>query len=212
MSFKGAKQKFKNWIEWLRSLEDGHKKIILWIIIAILGLVMAFFWFQGTINRIKSLDRINFNFPEMEKVNEIPIDLTLMNTELTSDWKTYTNTEYGFEIKYPENWQVKENLQDKKIFVSFIETQDDKMTYPQLIIKILDKTYQEAVDEQIFADSQNDIIFNEIPAKELLFNNPTGAIEQLIIVSKNNKTIRIESFKNSVLDLILSTFKFINEK
>jgi len=181
MSLKSVKQKFKNWVEWLRSLEDGRKKIILWIIVAILGVIMTYFWLQGTLNRIRSLDKLNFNFPEMEKIDEMPMDLTLQNIELTSNWQTYTNTEYGFEIKYPENWEVKENLQDKNIFVSFIETQEDKMNYPQLIIKILDKTYQEAIDEQVFADSQNDIIFNEIPAKELLFNNPTGAIEQLII-------------------------------
>lgn len=35
----------------------------------------------------------------------------------TSNWKTYTNTKYGFSIKYPGNWSVKESLiaSDEKI-------------------------------------------------------------------------------------------------
>ena len=27
-------------------------------------------------------------------------------TQIPSDWKTYTNKEHGFEIKYPQNWSV----------------------------------------------------------------------------------------------------------
>jgi len=27
-------------------------------------------------------------------------------TQIPSDWKTYTNKEHGFEIKYPQNWNV----------------------------------------------------------------------------------------------------------
>jgi len=27
-------------------------------------------------------------------------------TDQTADWKTYTNTQYGFEIKYPSDWKV----------------------------------------------------------------------------------------------------------
>jgi len=29
-------------------------------------------------------------------------------TDTTANWKTYTNTQYGFEVKYPTDWQVSE--------------------------------------------------------------------------------------------------------
>jgi len=29
-------------------------------------------------------------------------------SDLMSDWKTYTNQTYGFKVKYPKDWQVKE--------------------------------------------------------------------------------------------------------
>lgn len=33
----------------------------------------------------------------------------------TSDWKTYKNEEYGFEIQYPKDWKVREMKEGKKV-------------------------------------------------------------------------------------------------
>jgi hypothetical protein len=38
-----------------------------------------------------------------------PFPLAGEPTDQTADWKTYTNTQYGFEIKYPQNWFIKQN-------------------------------------------------------------------------------------------------------
>ncbi|MDD3480792.1 MAG: hypothetical protein PHW75_01005 [Patescibacteria group bacterium] len=43
---------------------------------------------------------------EEETTEEIGVDET-------ADWKTYTNSEYGFSFMYPTGWVVEDNLQDK---------------------------------------------------------------------------------------------------
>lgn len=34
----------------------------------------------------------------------------LVKTDETADWKTYTNTKYGFQIKYPLDWKVENTI------------------------------------------------------------------------------------------------------
>ena len=46
-----------------------------------------------------------------------------------ADWKTYTNTEYGFEFKYPSNYTVEqEKMTDKWVNVYLIDGKD-KLTF-----------------------------------------------------------------------------------
>jgi len=66
MDFKKIKEKTKNFVEKLRSLEDKQKKIILWTIVGILGLTMGFFWIKGVMYKLENLKAIDFDFPQME--------------------------------------------------------------------------------------------------------------------------------------------------
>jgi hypothetical protein len=62
---------------------ENHKKFPKWpmCLLAILGvLVGGYFLYQYLVT------------PQIS------------NPDQFSDWKTYTNTEYGFELKYPNNW------------------------------------------------------------------------------------------------------------
>ena len=38
-------------------------------------------------------------------LSEIPTENEVIKENETADWKTYRNEEYGFEVKYPEDWE-----------------------------------------------------------------------------------------------------------
>lgn len=46
---------FKAYLEKLRALPEKQKKIILWAIVIILGIILAFFWFRATMDRFSNL-------------------------------------------------------------------------------------------------------------------------------------------------------------
>jgi hypothetical protein len=111
---------FKNFLEKLRALPDDRKKIILWSVVAVLAIGMGIFWIKGIIN---SFDKIGqtanqFNLPQVE-MPEIP-DITNLSPDqsqkATEGWKTYKNDQYGFEIKYPDNWFLQKTSNDSVKF------------------------------------------------------------------------------------------------
>ncbi|OGZ85053.1 MAG: hypothetical protein A2599_00305 [Candidatus Staskawiczbacteria bacterium RIFOXYD1_FULL_39_28] len=50
---------FKEFIAKLQNLSDTNKKIVLWTIVAILGLIMAYFWINSAINKISQFKAPN---------------------------------------------------------------------------------------------------------------------------------------------------------
>ena len=40
-------------------------------------------------------------------------------SDLTANWKTYTNTEYGYSIKYPPNWIYEEETREGSLGLGF---------------------------------------------------------------------------------------------
>lgn len=56
-----------------------------------------------------------FESPRYEKIfNQILSTFKFIEPTDTSDWKTYRNEEYGFEVKYPRDWEIFEMLDKQK--------------------------------------------------------------------------------------------------
>lgn len=212
---------FKDFLAKLQNLPDNQKKIILWAIVGVLALTMGIFWIRGALNSINKIGESvsQIKLPEVQTPDEEAPSFEAL-TDPTADWKTYKNTDYGFEIKYPNGWSVEEDLPNKNFLVKFSEIDN----YPVLNIRFLSEDYSKvlAQEEKRLAEwskdspeglnsGEKDITFSEVPAKEFYYFSPIGATEQLILVKKDNLTLQVKSFSNSVLDPILSTFKFIEK-
>ncbi|MFA6353918.1 MAG: hypothetical protein WCW93_03220 [Candidatus Paceibacterota bacterium] len=46
------------------------------------------------------------NVPENNSQSQIDNNASTSTIDKTANWKTYTNTKYGFEVKYPENYSI----------------------------------------------------------------------------------------------------------
>lgn len=160
-------------------------------------------------------------------------------TNVPSDWKTYTNTQYGFEFKYPGDWVLnEESVTDAECssqdvdpceinkalsFSVFIENKF--IGFDISIYKISKDNYISAVNDQLSG------WLNVLPAssgftllKERDYEAGPGAIDRgwsRWIVGNDEYTYKIDewlvggvakSFDDYPFDInqFLSTFKFIN--
>ena len=140
-----------------------------------------------------------------EKTPVSKIDTSAGSTTLTASWKTYRNEKYGFEVKYPSNW----NIQEDYSIVRLVKEQDRieilKSSGPppetmgmELIaekkITVDGKNYNRELFKGINKDSYYLRVF--MPDKSIFYH------------SWGFQRSNFEEF-SSVFDQILSTFKFI---
>jgi hypothetical protein len=69
--------KIKTFLEKLQNLPDNKKKIILWTIVVILGLIMGFFWVKGAINSFAKFGESvqNIKLPEINMSGMPQLDI-----------------------------------------------------------------------------------------------------------------------------------------
>jgi hypothetical protein len=161
-----------------------------------------------------------------------------VKTETITDWKIYTNGEYGFEIKYPE---------DSDIRTIKTEASPPTLVYIQLPISekykdvVLDKSFA-VIDETNFTSGYScpdedlylntelvNIKINNIAAKKIIpaysiLNDENETVVTQYFIKKDNNCLKLEtiiSFKSGIessikdtesqiFNQIFSTLKLIN--
>jgi len=108
------KLKISNYLNQLQNLPDKQKKIILWAVVGVLALIMGIFWLNSTMHRMGNLN-FNFNFPEFGQNSQ--------QEQLGTSEKVYQDTENGFEIVIPQDWNVEKR--ESIVYISSKETSDN---------------------------------------------------------------------------------------
>jgi hypothetical protein len=97
----------------LQDLSDKQKKIVLWTIVVVIAVIMGYFWIMGAVNSLSKIgDSVkSINFPTMDLPSTDLLQTTTPSdanpiADQTSDWKTYTNDEYGFQFDYPATLEI----------------------------------------------------------------------------------------------------------
>ena len=153
----------------------------------------------------------------------------------TSDWRTYQNEEFGFEMKYPEDWEytfkdINSHFQGSVLMENSVSFRP-KNDHPNANFEVAFNNSPIKNNDYCLNNKEETIYINNIKAvKCKLSLNPDGYkdvsvfgyegdLGTKIFFSKNSNYNYVIYFKDEtiadykiVLNQILSTFKFINQQ
>ena len=187
------KENITDLIKILRELSEPKKKVVIFAVVIVVGLVLSFFWVKSAAESIAKFPAVNLpsiEIPDLGLENsQTPMTNDQLNPEpensKTADWTTYGNAEYGFEIKYPKDWQQKNYETELEALLGFCPMADQLCKGTNIYVVIYKEPY---------------VIKDETADYYLGKSETTGFYYYLYNSSTENKEIFVD---------MISTFKFI---
>ncbi len=136
-------------------------------------------------------------------------------TVSTANWKTYTNTKYGFELKHPDDWVFSTSFSNADGFF-FTDKSKNKFKVSILPRGEFDHGYEEKPiisDIQINGKNVKKTSWNDSVMYQFTDNTISSTWIKCGVDLKNCNRIEIQGsdqLGQDKIDQIISTFKFIN--
>ena len=164
----------------------------------------------------------NQTIKQMPQAVDLPV-----HKDATANWKTYTNAEYGFEMKLPPGWtQNKEpNVSEDSILINFAS--DEERKNPQfdfyggsLSLTIYENPDNKTLEQFLGKDGvmpgilgdatggHKDLLIDKRKVKRL-YDVVGYYTAQILVIHDGNRIIDITADDSELINGIVSSFKFI---
>lgn len=210
--------------------------ILIVLLVAVIASAGIWYYFNYYLNPDieKSSSGAQITIPE-KKSEEAAGETT---TNKTADWKTYTNTEYGYSFKYPKSFYVVDDCydatkktrvdyEDKKwlVFVDKKPFESDfpycfsDFPQPYLVIRAFNQPIDLALQKEASTtDLESEVTVASQKRLKIILTEPSdfdGSYSTVIHLNYKNKGYTIswgnsdnKDTHDSTIDTIVSTFKF----
>lgn len=143
-------------------------------------------------------------------------ELTL-TPDQTADWKTYTNTIYGYEIKYPSefSYKISEKGEAMVVFDPSQEVLESPAAEDKTLVIITADTSKPVIDKSYYGEpaqiaEEVEVTVDGEIGQQVVFSKPVAWIQTAVPYGKRSFYFNLQNMQyRSEYNQILSTFKFL---
>ncbi len=165
-----------------------------------------FYYFSVAASEQNATDRFNF-------FNQMLSTFKFTGINETADWKTYDNDKYGFEVKYPKNWEAIESTTPGSLYLAYVtfglsETIQEGGSFGLAIRNQTENEYKNFLKKEgVTVNNGVDTIIGGKKATRYILD---GRVDDIVVLGDNF----LLTFENgnmtqkSIFDQMLSSIKF----